>query len=165
MKICSKKGCDKKGIHKRALRTIYCDKCYRFNCMLKIAKQYNKYVPSLTEIEVLFGKLHNMQCPICNKQMSWHSKYGKMSNVISLQHNYSGNILLICQGCNSGHGNSMLKDEYFNLNNNERFCPDCRKILNKNSFYKSSRNEYAGICKVCDNIRRSINRSRNKEIL
>ncbi len=165
MKTCSKKGCDNEGIHIRSLRTIYCDKCYRFNCMIKIAKQYNKYVPSLIEIEALFGRLHNMQCPICDKQMIWHSKYGKMSNVISLQHNYNGDILLICHGCNSGHGSSTLKDEYFNLNNDERFCPDCRKILNKDSFHKSSRNKYEGICKVCGNIRRSIQRAKIKKIL
>lgn len=162
MKICGKKGCNRIGDINSSHGTIYCFKCYRFNNMINQAQQTNKYIPNWHELEELFQNLHQMKCPICNKQMVWCTKLGRLGDVISLQHNNNGTIMLICQSCNVGHGHSHLGDKYFSLKENKKYCPKCNKVLYKNQFNKTKRNkdncDY--LCKQC----KSKIYYRNKEL-
>lgn len=153
MTICSRKNCSNIGSHKLDKSRYYCDKHYRFLRMRNSAQQRNKYIPSIKELENLLDALNKMECPICNKQMIWHQKYGYRKDVISLQHNHNGNILFICNLCNIIHGNSKLKDKYFNLKPNEKYCPKCEKILDKKLFHKvyKKQNIFQPYCKLCQN--------------
>lgn len=149
--ICSKKGCNKIGDIKIRSETVYCFKCNRFNRMMGDAQKKNKYKPSWKELEELFPQ--NMICPVCDKQMIWHTKLGCLGDVISLQHNCNGNIILICQSCNVAHRNSHLGDEYFNIPKDHKYCPYCKNILLISKFCKCNRNrdKHNAICKQCDN--------------
>ncbi len=151
-KICSKKGCNEQAVYKYSGTRFYCPKHYRFTQMRHQAKTRNKYKPSFEELERLLIECGpEMQCTNCHRIMIWHGQSRKLDGVISLQHNNNGSIQFLCFGCNSAHGNSQLGDKYFDLKNNEKYCADCKTILNKNQFYKNnrSRDKLKWICKAC----------------
>ncbi len=161
-KICSKKGCNKTGEIKGSQGTFYCFQCNRFNKMINQAKQGNKYTPSLKELKTMLPI--NLICPICSKKMIWCTKLGRLGDVISLQHNHDGSIVLICHSCNSAHGQSHLGDKYFNLKENEKYCPKCKEILSIDKFSntKCKKDGHNGICKKCDKKKRKIYYHKNK---
>ncbi len=148
MNRCSKKGCEQPSTRQMGC-CQYCNKHYRFKKMRSGAQQKNKYMPSWEELSEMLPK--DMICNICNKQMIWHKKLGKLNDVISLQHDNNGDIRLICFACNIGHRNSKLGDEYFNIQKDHKYCPECEKILSIKSFYKnkSKRDKHNNICKKC----------------
>ena len=130
MKICSRKQCSKLSQISHGKGRQYCLKCYRFRRMKDGAKKGNKYQPSWEELEYLFHHtIKNMQCPTCEKKMIWHGSLGTRKDVISLQHNKSGTLMLICCSCNSAHGHSHLNDRYFDIPNNCKYCAQCKKLL------------------------------------
>lgn len=152
MRICSKKGCKKIGIIIYLPTAIYCFQCSRFKSMRHAAQTKNKYQPSWEELEKILPK--NMICPTCSKQMIWHSSLGTKGDVVSLQHNYDGSIMLICHSCNAGHGQSHLKDKYFDIPVGYNYCSQCKYILKKAEFNKcmQNKNNLLGCCKKCANI-------------
>lgn len=162
-RICSKKGCNGFAVHKSSNTGFYCPKHYRFIAMRKKAKDKSKYQPTFEELETFLQLCGNeMLCPICNRKMIWHSLYGEIRNVITLQHNNDGNVLLICYSCNSGHGKSDLGDNYFKIPNNKKYCSNCKRILNKNQFYKDI-HRADGIYYICKKCHQEKNRQRYKE--
>ena len=154
MKICSKKGCSLIGVMQASATTIYCMKHYRFYRMRVFAQTRNKYVPSHEELEKLLPQ--TMICSTCYKRMIWNSKLGCRNDVISLQHNNNGTIMLICTSCNCGHGHSKLGDEYFNIPKDHKYCPDCEKtlLINKFNYNKTRKDKHQNICKKCHSIRK-----------
>ena len=168
MKICSKIGCKNLGIvriktYNRPNNLFYCNKHYRFQCMRHGAQQKGKSIPLYTELENLMPD--NMICSICDQKMIWHSKYGDKNSVISLQHNNNGTIILICMACNNGHGHSKLKDKYFDIKKNNKFCPDCDLELNIKQFsiHHSRINNIQGICKNCNKKRQKLYYEKQKD--
>lgn len=162
MKICSRREC-KKIADIQCSDRQYCYKHYRFGKMKSSAQYNNKYIPLETELENLIPS--KLICSACNKKMIWHSKLGKLKDVISLQHNHDGSIMLICQGCNSAHGHSNLGDEYFNIPNNEKYCADCKRILMLDKFGNNSirKDGLYSICKKCNYNRTKKHRIKNKK--
>ena len=149
MRICSKKTCNNIGRVNHTNKQSYCFKCYRFQEMRHASQGKGKYKPNLKELERILPL--DMICPMCDKKMIWHTSLGIRKDVVTLQHNHNGDVILICYSCNAGHANSYLGDEYFNLNNNEKYCPRCNEILSKNKFSKTKRNKdnLNNICKQC----------------
>ncbi len=162
MKICAKKGCNEIGQYRCGKYSLYCVKHYRFCHMRSKAKRYKKFCPTWDTLEKLIP--YNMICPTCDKDMIWHTSLGVRKDVISLQHNHNGNIILICHSCNVSHGNSKLGDNYFNIPKNHKYCPKCDKILNKIKFHKNKyiKNNLNGICKDCDNKKNQKKRNDRK---
>ncbi len=153
MQICSRRQCGDKGLFKVAQyknnQYLYCPKHYRLHKMKNTASHDKKYDPEYKELEKLIP--NEMKCPNCNKKMIWHTGFGKLNDVITLQHNDNGTIILICMECNNGHGHSQLGDKYFNLKRNEKYCPRCKKILYKQMFYnnKARYDNLSSVCKKC----------------
>ncbi len=152
-RICSRKDCNKIGEYRCDKYYFYCPKHYRFRQMRDKARQKNKFIPTVDECEILLLVwCHDFKCSICNIKLKWHSDINGIKNVVSLQHNNNGTVMFICYSCNAAHGNSKLGDKYFDLKDNEKYCPKCNKILNKNEFSKSiaTKDKLNGICKECD---------------
>lgn len=85
----------------------------RFNQMRGSAKSSGKYVPEISELRALAKRLFKMECPCCLQAMTWRRVKG-ISNVITLQHDRSGSIRLICFRCNVRHG-SLPGDSFYDL--------------------------------------------------
>lgn len=130
-------------------KITYCYKCNALKNMRSHALQDNKYIPTLKELNELIP--YDMMCPTCHKFMVWHKQLGKYNDVISLQHNLDGKIMLICMACNNGHGHSTMGDKYFNISLIHKYCPYCKKILSKFLFYKnkSQKDKLDCYCKKC----------------
>ena len=95
-----------------------------------------------------------MKCPACQKQMKWTNGHGKgRGNVVSLQHWDNGEMSFICQGCNSKHANSFMRDDVFRLSKNQKGCPKCKEIKKCDEFYnsKTSSNGLDMMCRQCRN--------------
>ncbi len=152
-KVCMKRGCDNIGCHKMS-SGFYCDKHHRFFYMAQAARKSKKDIPTFNELEILlFFHAKDMICKSCGIMMKWHSQYdnNRRSKVVSLQHNNIGTMSLICQGCNAAHGQSSLKDQYFNIIEGHKYCKPCKRILPFSRFHNSSaaRDGHKTYCKSC----------------
>ena len=120
---------------------------YRYKNNLKVRIQdirnlYQKY----------FGNVTNPKCPKCNKEMIWHSKYGKRSDVITIQHWEDGSLGFLCLACNNKHGASSNKN-ILDIAKNKKWCAKCKQIKEKIKFNNlhSSHDGKDRLCKECRN--------------
>lgn len=117
--------------------------------MVYSARSTERKAPSIAYLERLIPK--NMQCPVCGTKMNWLQKDGA-ATVITLQHDNSGKIRLICHACNVRHGH-VTAGEYvfYHTPNGWKWCPGCKrarptKMFHNDSVNKSGRRAY---CKAC----------------
>lgn len=141
--ICSK--CSNPGFRFRGERWL-CVTHNRFDTMRTCAKSKGKYVPTHGELERLAGRLiaNGMKCEACGCKMNWHSEASRKKTV-SLQHDASGAVRLICMSCNSRHGN-LLGDSLYSLPKDHWRCPKCEIVKPLSEFYK---NRVGSCCKMC----------------
>lgn len=150
---CSKKNCDSLAVHKTSVCVSYCPKHYRFRQMRGCAKNHKKDIPTWDEYDILlYIWCPTFHCPVCGTKLEWHTNINGLNKVVSLQHNDNGTIMLICQGCNAGHSNAKLRDMFFEIKANEKYCPGCNDILSLDKFHKNKKKkkQRRTYCKKCD---------------
>ncbi len=155
-KTCSRRGCQLPSQIQIPGRQ-YCYRHYRFREMRHNAGKYRKYIPSWQMLDNMLPD--GLICCACKKRMIWHTSLGQLKDVITLQHNHDGSILLVCQACNSGHSCSQLGDAYFNVPSNEKYCPGCKKLLHRSSFHMN-RSKAVGLSNQCKKCRREEHKAK-----
>lgn len=149
-------------------RIWLCKKHLRFSRMRHISKYRKKATPTLEWLEDSIPE--NMICPTCNRVMNWMSYEGR-STMITLQHDRSGELRLICHACNTRHA-KQKDDEFYDIPMDRKRCPGCREIKSLDSFWKDNsgdkwKNTFA-YCKQCatqrsyDYVRRNREKLREK---
>lgn len=134
---------------KRHGRANLCAKHRRFVQMQKTAKQDDKYVPSIFELETLVPA--DMKCQDCGVEMNWIDGSNRPANAV-LQHYRDGSLGITCMSCNTKHGN-MPGDSYRDVPAGHKFCGSCKTIKPLNDFGKRSAKEGAypkTKCKSCE---------------
>lgn len=169
MKTCSKVSCSELAEHYFD-KGEYCDKHYVWYRSKSTAKKDGKYVPTLSEFNILWEKLVSdnfcCPCPNCKKRMIIKSSKGSpRGNVVTLQHWNNGGIELICHSCNTGHGQSKLGDAWKDVPKGYKFCPQCETIKTIDNFSKCSCrfDGLRGECRLCNKNRSKDYRKNHKE--
>lgn len=145
--VCARGGCASASAGKRG-KSYYCAKHLRLIQMNADAKQNGKQAPSFAELESLIPQ--DMKCSACARTMNW-LRTGGMSTQVTLQHDRSGQIRLICFGCNTRHA-SLPGDLLYEIPKGHRYCPGCHLIKSESSFWqrKSKRRDvFIPRCKDC----------------
>lgn len=115
----------------------------RFQRMRIQAKRLGKRVPSYEELDRALPS--DMLCPVCAVLMVWRAKIAP-KRVITLQHDQSGEIRLICQSCNSRH--AAYGDSFYNLPPEHKRCCGCKRIKPFGDFPKD-RTQGFGLSPFC----------------
>lgn len=136
--------------HIRQGRIWLCEIHYRISSMRSRAKRDGKYVPTRHEIEALAT---DMTCCGCGKQMHWLRSFGA-SLQVTLQHDRSGAIRLLCLGCNTRHS-VHPGDEFYVVLSGQKRCPDCGQTLPASSFARDMSRPIGlkTYCRDCSSIR------------
>jgi hypothetical protein len=85
-----------------------------------------------------------MKCEACGVETQWAGVKGSMST-ISLQHDRSGKLRLICMGCNQRH-DDLPGDTFYDLPANHWHCAGCKRVLPLTAFYPD---KVGGRCRKC----------------
>lgn len=139
MKRCSFRGCMDIGTEKKPhgiFACWYCQKHHRFIQMRTDAKTHCKKVPSYKLLEQLLGHIENMRCPHCKRRMNWLRKESKF--VITIQHDRSGRLRLLCMECNLAHS-LCPGDTFYDIPLNKKWCSSCETVKSKKRFQKGGR--------------------------
>lgn len=143
-KLCA--YCDRPGYRFRANRW-QCELHFRADTMRNTALSKGKESPSFN---VLSGMLEKAQADglkcLCGTQMQMTGKRGEQ-HTISMQHDRSGAIRLICMLCNQRH-NDCPGDTFYDLPKDSWRCSRCNEVKKRTEFYPNMRPAY---CKVCSN--------------
>jgi hypothetical protein len=147
-RICSK--CDCPGFRWRGERWL-CIFHHRFDTMITASRTCGKTVPTERQLWAMAVPIitNGMKCPSCDVVMQWTGN--RQSHTISLQHDRSGALRLICMLCNQRH-DDLPGDTFFELPKDHWRCPRCEQVLPLTAFYKD---RAGGCCKVC---RKKLNR-------
>jgi len=134
MAECSRRGCKRVAVVDVGKTTSYCNLHYRSNQMRDSASAKGKIVPNQIwlERELIRIELAGMICPHCSIQMQW-SGAGSRKNTITLQHDFSGDLRLLCLSCNVKHSNHG-SDDYYQLLPGENHCARCHQVFPEDSF-------------------------------
>lgn len=136
--------------HIKQGRILLCPMHYRISSMRSRARRDNKYVPKREEIEALAECLN---CLGCGRLMNWLRSDGA-STQVTLQHDRSGTIRLLCLACNTRHAKHP-DDSYYDLPKDHKRCPDCETVLPRSAF-ALDRSRPIGLksyCRQCSSIR------------
>lgn len=134
---------------KRHGRSNMCAKHVRFSQMQKTARQDEKYVPPIYELESLVPA--DMVCPDCGVLMHWIDDDNRAAGAI-LQHYRDNTLGIVCASCNTKHG-LMPGDSYRELPEGHKYCPTCKTIKPLDMFYvrRDGVKEYPMTkCKPCN---------------
>jgi len=133
--------------HIKQGRIMLCATHYRIGSMRSRAKRDGKYVPSRAEIEKLI--VEPFVCEGCGRGMNWLREQGA-STQVTLQHDRSGNLRLICLGCNTRHAHHP-GDLYWSLGPGQKYCGKCDRVLPETDFVKdvSRPRGLKGWCRSC----------------
>jgi len=121
---CNEPSCAKQG------HQWLCEKHYRFRQMRGKAQQRGLAVPTYEWLEA--NVPDGMICCWCKRTMNWLQRDGA-STVITLQHDRSGELRLICLACNSRHAR-FSGDEFYSLPIDKKPCPACKQVLPLSAF-------------------------------
>lgn len=135
----------------------------RFKQMVKAAKRSGKKIPSFSLLENLADAIRadEMKCPVCRRVMNWMLKEGR-STVVTLQHDRSGEMRLICKSCNSKH-QFYPGDTFYDLPADHKQCRKCNKIKPNSEFYFMKKLGYLSGCIECQRSSARNNYQINKE--
>jgi len=120
---------------------------FRLDTMRACAKAAGKKIPTVAELGQMFDGLRKrgMRCEACNVRMRWAGRTSD-TNTVSLQHDASGRLRLLCRRCNSRHG-QMPGDLFYELVGTDRwYCARCETVKPLSDFYK---NRAGSCCKPC----------------
>lgn len=126
------------------------EKSYRIRQMRRDAHRNKKAVPTAEALEKLAELVASdgMKCPACRRAMNWLFKDGR-STVVTLQHDRSGVIRLICKGCNSRH-HLHPADTFYDLPEGHKRCPRCEAVKPVDAFYRLATGEIVSACRECE---------------
>lgn len=148
-KLCSQ--CSEPGFRYRGERWL-CVIHNRIDTMRNSARASGQYVPTNEELACLVKDLisRGMQCESCTRVMQWAGKNGE-GTTVSIQHDRSGRIRLICMLCNVRH-DDLPEDTFYELPPNSWRCVGCKTVKPLTEFYP---NKVGCVCKPC---RKELNR-------
>jgi hypothetical protein len=149
--VCAFAGCNERS---QAMRqdTHYCVRHYRFLQMRTGASSAGKVIPSMAELESLVPA--DMRCTACGTLMNWLKKDGA-DTCITLQHDRSGEIKLICFSCNVRH-HSFPGDTFYDEPKDHRYCVGCEQSKPSSEFYRRSNEHWVARCKSCTSSERRV---------
>lgn len=133
--------------HIRQGRIMLCVVHYRMSSMRSRATRDGKSVPTISEIEALVPS--PFRCEPCGRDMTWLREQGA-SIQVSLQHDRSGEVRLICLGCNTRHG-AHPGDSFYRMPKGHKQCRSCKQVLPFSSFVvdRSRPIGLKGNCRTC----------------
>lgn len=124
-----------------------CQKHFRFSRMRHSSNYVGKKVPSESHLESLWVQSQG-RCPQCSRQLNWLRKDGG-STCISIQHDRSGEIRLLCLRCNSQHA-ANDGDSFYQIGSDNKKCRGCNHIKPRTEFYvRRDDNREMHKCKKC----------------
>jgi RNase P subunit RPR2 len=138
-------------------RVHLCPRHYRTQQMRSNARAKGKVVPSRELLEGLLDDMvaSSMRCVGCSRKMNWLREDGA-STVVTLQHDRSGEIRLLCSRCNAQH-RLLPGDSFYDVPAGRKHCPGCRTILPLSDFHRD-RLTQSGVqtrCKACKKLQRA----------
>ena len=128
----------------------HCKKHARFTQMRIAARYYKKTVPTIEALEIMGREIGpSLSCPHCKQQMNWFANDGAGSTV-TLQHDRSGEMRLLCHSCNIQHA-YYPGDTFYEVPLGMKHCKRCEKTLLLTEFgqAKEGRNGKRFYCKKC----------------
>jgi hypothetical protein len=132
-------------------KTAFCIPHYRMKQMIDDAKIDNKAAPTWEALSQLFDALiaSGFRCPICDRPLNWLKKDG-ISTIVTLQHDRSGELRLLCLGCNVRH-QFHPGDSFYDLPAGHKRCPMCKTVKPFAEFYphKNQPNNRSSQCRPC----------------
>ncbi len=143
-----------------------CARHVRLEQMRSTSKRKGKLVPSFKYLENMVDQLGPaMLCPSCDFPMIWFRKYGDPGKTVTIQHDHSGTIRLICHSCNARH-QYFPNDSFYDMDPRLKKCGTCKKSLPPDQFHyargstrwKDRHND----CKKCTNAAAREYRAKNK---
>lgn len=141
--------CDSVGFHRND--QSICKKHYRIRYMIDSCRRDGKKRPSRNHLEKLWNSLKGFKCPSCKRKMIQKTTgNSSRSRVVTLQHDHSGEIRLICLQCNSRHKN-YKRDLFYKINTDEKKCGKCQIVKKLTEFYNASGRYYGGKACTCKN--------------
>jgi hypothetical protein len=147
-KPCVKCGqvCDNEVVGK----TVYCAKHYRFHNMRDGCRMRGVSKPSYEELEALAQRdFADGLCSICRRPLKWRTR--NFRDLVTLQHDRSGKLRLICLVCNQHH-KTFPGDSYFDTPH-LRWCRLCNTAQPPENFSSIGR------CRTCTRLRMRAQRS------
>ena len=133
----------------------------RFIQMRNNAKYTYGVAPSMDVLARLAEELVDMHCPVCNIQMAWKGVWGER---VTLQHDRSGEIRLLCMNCNARH--QMYEGDTFYIYwPHYANCIRCRSLMPIDAFRRnaSKNNKKQSLCATCSYVLRKAWRLKNLE--
>lgn len=129
----------------RRFRSTLCRKHYRLAYMGYMSRHRGKRAPSIGALEKLVP--NPFDCPVCSRPMIWTCR--KLTGrVVTIQHDASGRIRLICMSCNARHA-GFVGDKLYRLRDGFKFCSQCKRSRPQSEFYKSARGYFLSACRDC----------------
>ena len=162
---CSRQGCGNAGEKRHTATTSYCRRCYRLLKILGYCRRRYPHRPTdWNELDALWTEAEDFPfCPHCSKAMIFYPPRQRRG-MATIQHYDDGRLGVICLGCNLAHSKSELGDGLFALKPNEKFCPDCGEIKDRDEFHIQNRfNGRVSYCKPCQNARNRQVKQRGRE--
>lgn len=162
MKLCSL--CPNESVIKQGHQFL-CVRHYRLRQMRHKAKYDGKSAPSMSELETMIPD--GMICPFCKKVMNWRRCDGQ-ATVITIQHDRSGLVRMLCQSCNTRHA-FFPGDTFYDHDQSKRRCGCCKLALPLDRFPSNrtcgllmSKHNY---CQTCCTQKHKVwrNKNRNRE--
>lgn len=152
--------CDRPS-HIRQGRILLCAMHYRFSSMRTRATRDGKYVPTRDEIESLIPS--PFVCIGCSREMNWLRSDGA-STQVTLQHDRSGKLRLICLGCNTRHAHHP-DDSYYDVPDGHKRCGRCDRVLSREHFAvdKSRAVGLKAWCRKCSHDSHTEWRKKNRD--
>jgi hypothetical protein len=141
--------CAAPATKRRGMRRL-CLRHYRIDCMRECAKSKGKVVPSPVLLELLLDDLiaGGMKCPHCRQSVVLAGNKGQ-ANVISLQHDRSGVMRLLCLLCNNRH-QAFPGDSFYDYQLDWKYCAKCSTAKHETEFYLNrTTGRRKSYCKAC----------------
>lgn len=129
-----------------------CDIHRRIQCMRDCAIARGKLVPSKDELLRMAEEVEasGHKCSHCKEQMVWRGEKGQR-NVVSLQHDRSGTVRLLCMDCNFNH-RYFPGDTYYDTPLGWKYCPKCSTAKPPEDFYRQGNGKLKSYCKACKHV-------------
>ncbi len=140
--------CDRPGAVFKCNRWL-CDIHFRIQCMRDSASAKGKFVPNKLLLYALAEQVEagGMKCSHCSQSMVWRGEKGQR-NVVSLQHDRSGEVRLLCLDCNFNHRH-FPGDSYYTTPIGWKYCPKCQTAKRPDEFYRRRNGKLKSYCKEC----------------
>lgn len=154
------KWCDAPA-HIKQGRIMLCAKHYRMSTMRSKAKSDGKYRPLYAELEALIPD--PFECEGCGREMTWLRESGA-SVQVTLQHDRSGEIRLLCLGCNRRHA-VHPGDSFYDIPDGHKWCAMCNQVLPHSEFARDRSRPIGlkGYCRQCSAKRHAKWRTENRD--